>query len=68
MFSPSTLGVPRDLDWRGGAVLLYIIDLAKPFSPEASSWQSIESEGQSWTFGGPQLKNLTFTFVRNVSS
>jgi hypothetical protein len=45
------LGVPRDLDWRGGAGLLYIIDLAKPFSPEASSWQSIESEGQSRTFG-----------------
>jgi hypothetical protein len=43
------------LYWQGGAGILYIIDLTKPFSPEAISWKSISEAGDSWTFGEPAI-------------
>ncbi len=35
--------------------MLYIIDLAKPFSPDALTWKSINESGDSWTFGEPAI-------------
>lgn len=43
------------LFWQGGAGMLYIIDLNKPFSPEAIKWKSISESGDSWTFGAPAI-------------
>ncbi|MCA9194343.1 MAG: PQQ-binding-like beta-propeller repeat protein [Planctomycetales bacterium] len=43
------------LYWQGGAGVLYIIDTSQPFSPQAISWQSIETVAQSWTFGEPAI-------------
>lgn len=43
------------LYWQGGAGLLYLIDTNVPFSPAAISWRSIETQGQSWTFGEPAV-------------
>ena len=43
------------LFWQGGAGLLYIVDLTKPFSPDALTWKSIEKKAESWTFGEPAI-------------
>ena len=43
------------LYWQGGAGVLYVIDLAKPFSPAALSWIATDPVGASWTFGEPAL-------------
>jgi len=43
------------LFWQGGAGMLYIIDLTKPFSPDALAWKSINESGDSWTFGEPAI-------------
>ncbi len=43
------------LYWQGGAGVLYVIDLTKPFSPEAFSWIATDPVGASWTFGAPVI-------------
>lgn len=52
------------LYWQGGAGLLYIIDTEKPFSPDAITWQSIETSGQSWTFGEPAVEEAAI-YIRS---
>lgn len=41
------------LYWQAGSGVLHIIDVSKPFGPDAFSWKSIDSEGKAWTFGEP---------------
>jgi len=41
--------------WQGGAGVLYVIDLNKPFSPAAFSWIATDPKGASWTFGEPAI-------------
>ena len=43
------------LYWQGGAGVLYVIDLTKPFSPDALSWVATDPVGASWTFGAPAI-------------
>jgi hypothetical protein len=43
------------LYWQGGAGVLYVIDLTKPFSPDALSWLATDPVGASWTFGEPAI-------------
>ena len=45
----------KKLYWQGGAGVLYLIDLTKPFSPAAFSWISTDPDGASWTFGEPAI-------------
>jgi outer membrane protein assembly factor BamB len=52
------------LYWQGGAGLLYIIDLIKPFSPEALSWKSTDPKGESWTFGAPAIDSANI-YIRS---
>ena len=43
------------LYWQGGAGVLYVIDLNKPFTPDAFSWIATDPKGASWTFGEPAI-------------
>ena len=43
------------LYWQGGAGVLYVIDLAKPFSPAAFTWIATDPKGASWAFGEPAI-------------
>ena len=43
------------LYWQGGAGVLYVIDLTKPFSPDVLSWVATDPVGASWTFGAPAI-------------
>jgi outer membrane protein assembly factor BamB len=52
------------LYWQGGAGLLYIIDLTKPFSPAALSWKSTSPKPGAWTFGAPAIDE-THIYVRS---
>jgi hypothetical protein len=45
----------NNLYWQGGAGVLYVIDLTKPFSPDAFSWIATDPAGASWTFGAPAI-------------
>ena len=52
------------LYWQGGAGVLYVIDLNKPFSPDALSWLATDPVGASWTFGEPAIDE-TGIYVRS---
>ncbi len=52
------------LYWQGGAGVLYIIDLSRPFSPDALRWKSVENRGQSWTFGEPAIDDSSI-YIRS---
>ncbi|QDU97122.1 outer membrane protein assembly factor BamB family protein [Lignipirellula cremea] len=52
------------LFWQGGAGVLYVIDLTKPFSPAALRWESIDTTGGSWTFGEPAVDD-THLYIRS---
>ena len=52
------------LYWQGGAGVLYVIDLTKPFSPDALSWVATDPAGASWTFGEPAI-DKTGIYVRS---